>query len=354
MTTPPPPARHPALPALLLLLLLLAPPRRILAVEPDPPPAAPAAGLPTIGKNGPDLPNLGKTRNPDLPSIGKNGQNLQNLGKNAPEAPDPTAALALSLARERQWDEAAIEYRRLALSAPDGPSAAPWFFAAAYAYAQSPDVKTRRRAPPLLDQAEDADPAAAPPVEWLRAELAFRTGDYDEAAFHFSALALDAPSPDWLSLATRGNAAATLLARGPGAASATLPPGAPETPDVLAAIDAYAAASPKKPWLGGILGLIPGLGYAYSGEYANALRSLLLNSLFIWAMTETAIEDQWALFGVSTFCEITWYSGSIYGGIDAAHRHNSRRAAAADDAIRTPTRPRPDLARLPLLVFTFP
>ena len=37
-----------------------------------------------------------------------------------------------------------------------------------------------------------------------------------------------------------------------------------------------------KAWLGGILGIIPGLGYAYSGEYSNAARSLILNSLFIF------------------------------------------------------------------------
>ena len=35
----------------------------------------------------------------------------------------------------------------------------------------------------------------------------------------------------------------------------------------------------KKPWLGGVLGLVPGLGYVYSGEYANAARSLILNGL---------------------------------------------------------------------------
>ena len=71
---------------------------------------------------------------------------------------------------------------------------------------------------------------------------------------------------------------------------------------------------------GGVLGLVPGLGYAYSGEYANAVRSLILNSLFIWGMVETADDDQWGLFALVTFGEFTWYSGSIYGGIDAAHR----------------------------------
>ena len=59
------------------------------------PPAGPNAGppqngpprdLPSIGKNGPFLPNLGKTPEPDLPSLGKKPQNLPNLGKTAPDA----------------------------------------------------------------------------------------------------------------------------------------------------------------------------------------------------------------------------------------------------------------------------
>ncbi len=77
--------------------------------------------------------------------------------------------------------------------------------------------------------------------------------------------------------------------------------------------------------------MVPGLGYAYSGEWGNMVRSMILNGLFIWAMTETAIDDEWALFGVCTFFELTWYTGSIYGGIDAAHRHN---AARLDGAVR--------------------
>ena len=71
------------------------------------------------------------------------------------------------------------------------------------------------------------------------------------------------------------------------------------------------------PWVGGVLGLVPGLGYVYSGEFANGARSLILNGLFIWGMVETAEREQWAAFSVLTFFEFTWYSGSIYGGAEA-------------------------------------
>ena len=100
------------------------------------------------------------------------------------------------------------------------------------------------------------------------------------------------------------------------------------------ALERYLAGRDKSPRLGGLLGIVPGLGYAYSGEYGNALRSLLLNGLFGWAMFATAEDDQWALFAVATFFELTWYTGSIYGGIDAAHRHNRERLDSAVREIR--------------------
>jgi hypothetical protein len=92
-----------------------------------------------------------------------------------------------------------------------------------------------------------------------------------------------------------------------------------------AAVIAYEAGADKSPAVGGVLGLVPGLGYAYAGEYANAARSLILNSLFIFGMIETAEDDEWGAFAAITFFEITWYSGSIYGGIDASHRYNRNR-----------------------------
>ena len=77
------------------------------------------------------------------------------------------------------------------------------------------------------------------------------------------------------------------------------------------------------------MGVVPGLGYAYSGEWGNALRSLILNGIFGWALVETAEEDQWGLFAVCAFLETTWWSGSIYGGVDAARRWNRREADEA-------------------------
>ena len=98
---------------------------------------------------------------------------------------------------------------------------------------------------------------------------------------------------------------------------------------------------------------MPGLGYVYSGEYANAARSLILNGLFLWGMAETADEDLWGAFAVLTFAEFTWYSGSIYGGIDSAHRHNQRRLDSAANELRGEKRLAPDLGQVPLVSLKF-
>ena len=97
------------------------------------------------------------------------------------------------------------------------------------------------------------------------------------------------------------------------------------------------------------MGIIPGLGYVYSGEYGNAVRSLILNALFIYGMVDTAQEDQWGGFGIITFFELTWYTGSIYGGFDAAHRYNQERLLSVAEEIDGDLNLRPDFAKFPVI-----
>ena len=99
--------------------------------------------------------------------------------------------------------------------------------------------------------------------------------------------------------------------------------------------------------------MIPGLGYAYAGEYANAIRSLILNGLFIYGMTDTAEDEHWGAFSIITFFELTWYSGSIYGGIDASHRYNQKRLQASLQMIDDHSRFKPDLNQMPAVVLKY-
>lgn len=268
----------------------------------------------------------------------------------AASATEP-AQLALELDAEGRHEAAAIEFRRLALSANEADAVGGWFWLAGHEYAQGGETELSNR---MLDRAEDAEPfALALPVSWLRAENALQARDWSSAAFHFDSLRLKAQDDDLREFAARGSAVARLREQDIASARRALESAPGELVAAREALERYARGRDKKPWLGGVLGLVPGLGYIYSGEYANAARSMILNGLFIWGMVETAEDDQWALFSVLTFAEFTWYSGSIYGGVDAAHRHNRRRRDHAATAIRGDRRLQPDLAQVPLVSLEF-
>ena len=123
--------------------------------------------------------------------------------------------------------------------------------------------------------------------------------------------------------------------------------------EAVEAVHAFEQGRDKRPWLGGLLGMIPGMGYAYAGEYANAFRSALLNAVFIYGMVDTAQNGHWGGFAVITFFEITWYTGSIYGGIDASHRHNQQRLNTTVDRIHGDSAFLPVWPRLPLVELRF-
>ncbi len=273
------------------------------------------------------------------------------LGGSLAAAAAEPARLALELDAEGRRDAAAIEFRRLALAADDARAAGGWFWLAAHEYALAGEWEPANR---MLDRAEDAAPGALPaPVAWLRAENALQERDWTAAGFHFDSLRMKADSDELREFAARGAAAARLREKDFAGARQTLAGAPGDVAAARSAVDRYAGRRDKKPWVGGVLGLVPGLGYVYSGEYANAARSLILNGLFLWGMAETAEDEEWGLFAVVAFGEVTWYSGSIYGGIDAAHRHNQRRLDGAVDAIRGDRRLRPDLGQVPLVSLRF-
>lgn len=254
-------------------------------------------------------------------------------------------ALALALGQEGQHHLAALEYRRLAMSTNEAVTAGRYYWLAAHAYASGHDWPLAGR---MLDRAEDAAPVElALSVSWLRAEQALAERDWKAAGFYFESLQTAAADDAWRDFAARGVAAARLRDGDVAGALASVPDAERQ------AVEHYAARRNKKPWVGGLLGLAPGLGYLYSGETGNAVRSLLLNGLFIWGMAETAEDEQWGVFTVLTFAECTWYSGSIYGGVDAAQRHNRSRLDEAVDAVRGDTRPQPDLSRVPVFTLGF-
>lgn len=242
--------------------------------------------------------------------------------------PAPGLRLAVDLADRGDAGAAAVEFRRLALGAGSPADRGSFEWAAAREHARDGRIDVAER---MLDRAEDSGAPRAPCL-LLRAENASAAGDAAAAGFFWSSFRDAADGNDARAFAARRLAVLHLDADSPEAAAAALRASPRDESAALAAVDAFRAGPRKRPFVGGLLGIIPGLGYAYSGEFANAARSLILNGLFIGVMVLSAEDDQWGAFGLASFVEVTFYTGSIYGGIDAAHRWNRRRAL---DTIRT-------------------
>ena len=80
----------------------------------------------------------------------------------------------------------------------------------------------------------------------------------------------------------------------------------------------------KSPKLAGLLSIIPGLGYAYTGHKQTALSAFLVNSLIGYA-TYTNIKNANYGMGILTgVFNLSFYLGNIYGGIKSAKRYNEQ------------------------------
>ena len=230
--------------------------------------------------------------------------------------------------------QAALEYRRLAADSDDAAFRGFCYLLAADAYRAIPAVPRMNL---MLDHAEEEGALDTPPGTWLRIQSAELDRDWASAALYAVSLAAEAGDDARLARYARRSAAADFLrANAVDDAKAALG----DDPSAQAALDRYLTGHDKSPRIGGLLGIIPGLGYAYSGEWGNMFRSIFLNGLFGWAMFECADREQWGLFAVTTFFELTWYTGSIYGGIDAAHRYNQKRLDATVRELRGDDVPR--------------
>ncbi|MFH1478088.1 MAG: hypothetical protein ABIH24_11450 [Verrucomicrobiota bacterium] len=266
------------------------------------------------------------------------------------EVETPGLRLAQELSGEGQHASAALEYRRLALSLTDPKACAGLFWAAAYEYTQA-----RQWTPVLvlLDRVEDNDSALKPMALLLRAEVASAEKKHVEAVYYLQSAVGEETSSDMRKFVVRRAAGEHLRAGQLAQAHAVLNQAPGDETAAQAALKRYEQERDKSPVLGGLLGLIPGLGYIYAGEYANGLRSLILNGLFMGAMVYSGVEDQWGAFAVISFFEITWYSGSIYGGIDAAQRYNRTRQERCLDAVQGQAAFVPDFKQLPVVSLQF-
>lgn len=268
----------------------------------------------------------------------------------ADEASASTSELAIGLADEGDCAGAAVEFRRLALEAPRAADRGGYYWAAGYEYFKGSKYESVDK---MLNLAEDEEAKLKTPALLLRGETARASKQWTEAAFYYETVLGGEASDDEKTLAARRLAGTKLAQKDVAAARDALNKSPAKSDEGTAALETYAAGRDKKPKVGGLLGMIPGFGYFYSGEYANGFRSIILNGLFIYGMVDTADKDQWGAFAVITFFEFTWYSGSIYGGIDAAHRFNRNRLDSAVGVINGEAGFEPDYKQLPTLVLKF-
>jgi hypothetical protein len=255
-------------------------------------------------------------------------------------AGDTTFSLARELLDEKDYPLAAVEFRRFAMETEVPEEVAASYLYAGYAYLQAGKTVSTRE---MLDRAELADTQSlyGNEVALLNAERAYRARD-PESALYFYDLLAEPASPESLRTFALRRSAAIHCSRGDLEDARRQLGRLPDGTASLQALDAYAGGQDKSPYVGGLLGLIPGAGYWYSGEIANGFRSLILNALFIYGMAHTAYEDQWGAFAAISFFEVTWYTGSIYGGVDAAQRYNNDRLDAALQGIEGDLRCQPN------------
>ncbi len=262
----------------------------------------------------------------------------------------PSHNLALQLQQEGHHQSAAVEWRRLALQAEDTEAQAGYLWAAALQYLHGNEPA---RTAFMLDAAEDAWFPIENVSLILRSEAAEQRRDRNTAAFYWSSIKRADQNAEATRMAHRRLAALAVRQENHTQARNLLDQSPASEQRAIDALDQFKDGRDKSPRVGGLLGMIPGLGYAYAGEYGNALRSLILNSIFIYGMVDTAQNDQWGAFAVITFFELTWYTGSIYGGIDAAHRYNQNRRDQLIREIEGDARFSPDWQAIPTITLQF-
>lgn len=79
----------------------------------------------------------------------------------------------------------------------------------------------------------------------------------------------------------------------------------------------------KKPVLAGVLGIIPGAGYMYSGHTTTGISSLVLNGLLGYATYTSFKTENYGIGILTGLFSTAFYIGNISGGYKAAKRYNT-------------------------------
>jgi putative component of membrane protein insertase Oxa1/YidC/SpoIIIJ protein YidD len=160
-----------------------------------------------------------------------------------------------------------------------------WFQLKNYERAAAAFAAARARLDPASEQADK--------LTMLRGVAAARRMDWDSARLEFSLI----PSTSFYAANARRNV------------------------DLLAPADRLPT---RNPGLAGVLGVVPGLGYLYTGHRQTALAALLINGLFGWATVSTFQRQNYGLGALVGVVSLGFYAGNIQGSVRSARRFNQR------------------------------
>lgn len=81
----------------------------------------------------------------------------------------------------------------------------------------------------------------------------------------------------------------------------------------------------KKPYVGGILSIIPGAGYLYTGHKQTAISAFLINGLLAYATYTSFKNENYGIALLTSVFNLSFYIGNIYGAAKSATRYNDKK-----------------------------
>ena len=107
----------------------------------------------------------------------------------------------------------------------------------------------------------------------------------------------------------------------------------------------------RSPWLAGTMSaILPGSGQVYCGRYQEGIWAFVMCGVFAAATYESFNQDFEWVGAAAALTGLSWYSGNIYGAVNAAHKHNRRARAQRIRSVAERLELRPDNHALHLLM----
>ena len=257
-----------------------------------------------------------------------------------PNSADGLFRFANQLRDEGDYFRAITEYRRLLFHFPASPRADAARKAVGRCYVSAERWK---EAEVWLGELQGIF-AGKPLGQWATFEKAsarFTAKSYEGAAAAFDEFLAEHPAAPRADEARWRRAWSYLLAyrfdRAEVAFAAIKPPSryAAAARELATESRKLAGRRRKSPLLAGILGIVPGLGHFYCGRYRDGAVSLVFNGMLGWGAVSAFGHGAKAAGVVTTLFGSNFYLGSIFGGVNWAHRTNRARDDKQITRLRT-------------------